>query len=87
MERRARERGGTWSTLPGRLQRRCVCLCAHVCMSVCVCGCSMFPLSLQLATGARDSNINPDKEKTDEEWYVSNNDQFCSLICLLHIGS
>ena len=47
MERRVREKGGTWSTLPVRLQRRCVCLCAcvyvpvcvfvHLCMSVCVC--------------------------------------------------
>ena len=39
-----------------------VSVCAHVC----VCVCSIFPLSLQLATGARDTDINPDKEKTDE---------------------
>ena len=89
MERRAREKGGTWSTLPGTLQRRCVCLCA--CVYVCVC--SIFPLSLQLATGARDTDINPDKEKTDEVFSSPSRPERISFrpmrfvgLCVLRVG-
>ena len=54
-----------------------VCDCVYVCIQY-------FPSrsSLLLEPETLISTLT----KTDEEWYVSNNDQFCSLICLLHIG-
>ena len=70
-------------------------VCVSVCMCVCVyvCVCSIFPLSLQLATGARDTDINPDKEKTDEVFSSPSRPERISFqpmrfvgLCVLRVG-
>ena len=64
-----------------------------VCECECVCVCSIFPLSLQLATGARDTDINPDKEKTDEVFSSPSRPERISFrpmrfvsLCVLRVG-
>ena len=72
----------------------CVQLCAYLCVCVCLCvGVQYFPILLQLATGARDTDINPDKEKTDEVFSSPSRPERISFrpmrfvgLCVLRVG-